>query len=32
MKPLDRYLFGFAIALVVGFIAMVAKAIEQMQR
>ena len=32
MKTPDRYLLGFAIALVVGLVAMIAKAIEQMQR
>lgn len=32
MKTIDRYLFAFAIAMVVGFVAMIAKAIEQMQR
>lgn len=32
MKPLDRYLLAFAIALVVGFVAMIANAIQQMQR
>lgn len=34
MKPpaVDRFLFGFIIAAVVGAAAMIAKAIEQMQR
>lgn len=32
MKPIDRYLFALVVAIVVGVVAMIAKAIEQMQR
>ncbi|AMV30922.1 hypothetical protein VN12_02320 [Pirellula sp. SH-Sr6A] len=32
MKPLDRFLFAFAILLIGGAVALVAAAIEQMKR